>query len=313
VIGESGRAGGRYHRALVRVLSVGGAVLVALSAVACVNKPPRSAIAEPRRSAIAEPRPISAEDFNARNFSAAAHKPNQWFPLTPGTRFFFKGSSIDEGERISHAVDAIVTDLTKVIAGVRTTVVWERDYTEGELEEAEIAFFAQDDDGNVWHLGEYPEEYDQGKIVKTPAWLAGLDGATAGIAMMAEPQLGTPDYAQGYAPRPINWADRARVYETDQRTCVPVDCYENVLVTEEFELAKPGSFQLKYYASGVGNVRVGWRGKNEKEREELFLVDYEHLSPEEMAKARAGALKLDARAYELLEALYGQTEAAQAL
>jgi hypothetical protein len=63
----------------------------------------------------------------------------------------------------------------------------------------------------------------------------------------------------------------------------------------------------------VGNVRVGWRGKNEKEREVLFLVDYEHLSPEEMAKARASALKQEARAYELLDALYGQTEPAQAL
>ena len=295
--------GGRQAIGLVRIPWVVGALLVALSALACTGKPAREAAAEPRPTGtdvVDEPRPtgtdvvagpgaISAEDF-ARNFGDAAHEPNQWLPLTPGTRFFFKGSSIDEGERIGHAVDAIVTDLTKVIAGVRTTVVWERDYTEGELEEAEIAFFAQDDDGNVWHLGEYPEEYDKGKIVKTPAWLAGLDGATAGVAMMAEPHVGTPDYAQGYAPAPINWADRARVYQTGQRTCVPVDCYKNVLITEEFELAKPGSFQLKYYASGVGNVRVGWRGKNEKEREELFLVDYEHLSPEEMAKARAGAL-----------------------
>jgi hypothetical protein len=308
-------SGGRQAIGLVRIPWVVGALLVGLSALACTGKPAREAAADPRPTGtdvVAEPGAISAEDF-ARNFSDAAHDPNQWLPLTPGTRFFFKGSSIDEGERISHAVDAIVTDLTKVIAGVRTTVVWERDYTEGELEEAEIAFFAQDDDGNVWHLGEYPEEYDKGKIVKTPAWLAGLDGATAGIAMMAEPQLGTPDYAQGYAPPPINWADRARVYQTDQRTCVPVDCFNNVLVTEEFELAKPGSFQLKYYASGVGNVRVGWRGKNEKEREVLLLVDYENLSAEEMAKARSGALKMDARAYELLEALYGQTEPAQAL
>ena len=306
---------GRQTTGLVRIPWVVGALLVALSASACTGKPAREADAEPRPTgtdAVAEPHRISAEDFDAQSFSDGVHEPNQWLPLTPGTRFFFKGSSIDEGERISHAVDAIVTDLTKVIAGVRTTVVWERDYTEGELEEAEIAFFAQDDDGNVWHLGEYPEEYDKGKIVKTPAWLAGLDGATAGIAMMAEPQLGTPDYAQGFAPPPINWADRARVYQTDQRTCVPVDCYKNVLVTEEFELAKPGSFQLKYYAPGVGNVRVGWRGKNEKEREVLFLVDYEHLSPEEMTKARAGALKLDARAYELLEGLYGRTEPAQA-
>jgi hypothetical protein len=53
----------------------------------------------------------------------------------------------------------------QVIDGVRTTVVWERDHTEGELEEAGLAFFAQDNDANVWHMGEYPEEYEEG-----PRW-----------------------------------------------------------------------------------------------------------------------------------------------
>src|SRR5215212_1904153 len=145
---------GRGAIGFVRIPWIVGALLVALLAPACTGKPAREAEAKPRPTGtdvVAEPRPsgtdvvagpraISAEDF-ARNFNDSAHEPNQWLPLNPGTRFFFKGSSIDEGERISHAVDAIVTDLTKVIAGVRTTVVWERDYTEGELEEAEIAFF----------------------------------------------------------------------------------------------------------------------------------------------------------------------------
>lgn len=277
-------------------------MLVALSVVACGT--------EPSRDAVVEPRAISAGDFDARNFSDAVHVPNEWFPLTPGTRFVYKGSSIDDGERIGHAVVTTVTDLTKVIDGVRTTVVWERDYTEGKLEEAELAFFAEDNDGNVWNMGEYPEEYDEGKIVKTPAWLAGLEGATAGIAMMAEPRLGAPSYAQGYAPPPINWADRGRVYQADQRTCVPVACYRDVLVTEEFERAKPGSYQLKFYAPGVGNVRVGWRGAKEKEREVLVLVDYAQLSPKALARVRSDALELERRAYELRKDLYGQTQPA---
>ena len=41
--------------------------------------------------------------------------------------------------------------------------------------------------------------------------------------MRAEPRLGTPSYAQGYAPPPINWIDRGRVYKVGQKTCVPVD------------------------------------------------------------------------------------------
>ncbi len=61
-----------------------------------------------------------------------------------------------------------VTDLTKVVNGVRAVVVWDRDYASGELQETELAFFAQDNDGNVWHLGEYPEEYETGKACRTP-------------------------------------------------------------------------------------------------------------------------------------------------
>ena len=76
----------------------------------------------------------------------------------------------------------------------------------------------------------------------------------------------------GYAPPPINWVDRGRVYEVGQKTCVPVDCYDEVLVIEEFERNKPGAYQLKYYAPGVGDIRVGWRGPEEEEKRGLELV-----------------------------------------
>ena len=200
----------------------------------------------------------------------------------------FEGSAIDDGERITRRVVTIVTDLTKEINGVNSVVVWERDYNEGQLVEAELGFFAQDNDGNVWHMGEYPEEYEDGEFDKAPGWLAGPKGATAGIAMRAEPRLETPGYAQGYAPPPINWIDRGRVYKVGQKTCVPVDCYEDVLVIEEFERNMPGAYQLKYYAPGVGDVRVGWRGPEEEEKEGLGLVKDVRLSPEALAEDPSG-------------------------
>ena len=47
----------------------------------------------------------------------------------------------------------------------------------------------------------------------------------------------------------------------------------------EFERNKPGAYQLKYYAPGVGDVRVGWRGPEEEEKEGLELVKDVRLSP----------------------------------
>src|SRR5215211_4972205 len=252
----------------------------------------------------------SAEDFKRAQFDDPTRIDNRWLPLTPGTQLVYEGSAIDDGERISRRVVTTVSDLSKVIDGVKTLVIWERDFTAGQLSVPELAFFAQDNAGNVWLVGEYPEEYDEGEFDKAPAWISGQKGARAGITMLAEPRRGVPTYAQGYAPPPVDFTDRARVYKTGQQTCTPVECYENVLVTEEFNPDEPGAFQLKYYAPGVGNVRVGWRGEKEEEKEKLELVDYQHLSQQALAKVRRDALEMDKRAYERSE-VYRETPPAE--
>jgi hypothetical protein len=233
--------------------------------------------------------------------------------LRPGTRLFYRGSSLEDGERLHHTVDIVVTDLVKVVDGVPNRVVWERDYTEGELVEAELALFATDRYGNVWHMGEYPEEYEEGEFVKAPAWVHGLAGACAGITIPGEPETGTPDYAQGYAPPPIEWVDRGRVYRTADRTCVPAGCYDGVTVVEEFEHGVPDAFQDKHYAPGVGVVRVGWRGDADESKEVLRLVRFTRLTPGQLASLTAEALELEERAYTRSEDVWGRTErAAQA-
>jgi hypothetical protein len=218
----------------------------------------------------------------------------------------WEGHALDNEDEISRRVVSTVTDLTKLIDGVRVVVVWELDYTDGSLEESELAFFAQDSDGNVWRFGEYPEEYEGDKIVKTPLWLAGLEGARAGVAMVADPQLGTPSYAQGWGPQ-VGWNDRAETYRVGQETCVPVDCYRQVLVMREFSRTEPGAFQLKYYAADVGNVRVGWGGANEEEREVLVLTDIVHLTPDALAEVRQKALEQEQRGYNIRPDVYGLT------
>jgi hypothetical protein len=249
------------------------------------------------------------EVFDRNRFDQSTTIENEWFPLQPGTQFIYEGSSVEDGKRLPHRVVFTVTDLTKVIDGVRTVVAWDRDYSAGELVETELALFAQDDDGNVWHLGQYPEEYENGEFVDAPAWIAGFQNARPGISMKAKPELGAPSYSQGWGPA-VNWTDRAQVYRTGEKTCVPVDCYEDVLVMEEFSEEEPDAFQLKYYAPGVGNVRVGWKG-DDPSRETLKLVELVQLSAEALADVRAAALKLEKRAYALSKDVYAHTSPAE--
>jgi hypothetical protein len=252
------------------------------------------------------------EGFNPKNFDGRSTSVgNEWFPLRPGTRLVYAGTTVeDDGKRVPRRLVSIVTDLTKVIDGVRTVVVWDVDYKDGQLAETEIAFFAQDNDENVWLLGEYPEEWEGKKFVKAPAWLNGRENARAGIAMQAKPQLGAPSYAQGWGPA-VRWTDRATVDQMGQKTCVRKGCYEDVLVIAETSKEEPDAEQLKYYARGVGNIRVGWRGKGEKLKEELELVEIVQLSPEALAQARAKALELDKRAYQFAKKAYAGTPPAE--
>lgn len=246
------------------------------------------------------------EDFNPSNFDRSTTIDNEWWPLKPGTQLIYEGHTVEDDEKIPHRIVFTVTDLTKVINGVRTVVIFDRDYSNDRLEEAELAFFAQDNDGNVWHLGQYREVYDEMEFVGGRMWVVGhLEGAKAGIMMKAQPQVGMPDYSQGYAPAPFNWTDRARTYQMDQKITVPAGSYKDVLVTEEFNEEEPGAFQLKYYARGVGNVRVGWKG-DDAQKEELELVEVVKLSGKALAEVRAQAMELEKRAY-----VYGSTPPAK--
>lgn len=74
---------------------------------------------------------------------------------------------------------------------------------------------------------------------------------------------------------------------------------------------EPDAQQLKYYARGVGTIKVGWRGKGEKLKESLELVEIAQLSPEALAQARAKALELDKRAYQFGKRAYARTPLAE--
>ena len=249
--------------------------------------------------------------FDSARFSDPTTIDNQYLPLVPGTQFALVGqANRGQGQR-PHRVVFTVTDITKEIDGVRAVVVWDRDFQDGVLVEAELSFWAQDDNGAVWNLGEYPEEWEDGQLIGAPnTWLTGVQRARAGVHLQADPQPDTPSYLQGRAPA-IDFLDRAKVSEAHQRTCVPAGCFRDVLVTDEWNpLDQPADgHQLKYHAPGVGIVRIEAVGGDEQET--LVMTKYETLTPADLAEARAKVFKLDERAYVLAEDVWRGTPRAE--
>src|SRR6266508_3898431 len=190
--------------------------------------------------------------FNANNFPASPKVDNTLYPLVPGTQFVLLGHSNRTGEVLPHEIRFTVTDLTKVVNGVKTWVLWDLDINNSVLLEAELAFQAQDTSGNVWVLGEYPEEYKAGQKSAPSTWIAGKNQALGGVLVPGNPQVSSTKFLEAYAPPDIIYdcGQIAAVGSRNPAMCVPVGCFDtNVLeVDETSPLDPPGSVQLKYYA-----------------------------------------------------------------
>ena len=236
--------------------------------------------------------------FNPLNFPATPAVTNTRLPLIPGWQRVYEGRSNVNGQALPHQVTFTVTDLTKVIAGVRTVVVHDVDYSSGLLAEQELSFWAQDNQGNVWNLGEYPEEWINGVQLKgaPSTWMAGLDGAVPGIHMPVRlPEPGEDPYLQGYVPK-INFLDCATTFQTGTTACVPVGCFRGVVVNDETSPLDPGSgSQRKSYAAGVGIIDIGFVDDPQGER--LVLTQNAQLGPDALAAVRNAVLVMDARGY----------------
>jgi hypothetical protein len=235
--------------------------------------------------------------FDPDNFSNPTKITNPFLPLKPGTQFTYVGFTVnDAGDHIPHEVVTTVTDLTKEICGgLDALVAHEEDLSDGELEEAEFFLVGQDNDGNVWRFGEYTESYDpeSGEFLGGKAFFeCHLEGAEAGIAMLADPSLDSPQYSQGFAPAPISFTDKGEVVALDREIDVPFGDFTGVLEIRETNEEEPDFFQSKFYSKRVGLIRVGGE---DVQQETLALESIEKLGDEAMAAVREEVLALEAR------------------
>jgi hypothetical protein len=201
---------------------------------------------------------------NPRDFVARVDNP--WFPLLPGTTFVYRG--VKDGKTARDVVT--VTHATRTIQGVRSTAVADRLYLAGRLEERTTDWYAQDRRGNVWYFGEATGELDRaGHVTSTEgSWLAGHNGAKAGIYMTARPTVGQSrlqEYYKGHAE------DHFAVVSLRARVSVPYTTSNRALLTKEWTPLEPGTLDHKYYVRGIGNVKEV-TVKGPLERSELVSV-----------------------------------------
>ena len=174
---------------------------------------------------------------------------NPYYPLPVGRKLIYTG--VKDGQT---QVDTVtVTTETKVILGITATVVSDIAMHDNSVLEKTFDWFAQDDQGNVWYLGEDTKHYlPHGKVDTSGSWEAGVNGAQPGIIMEAHPQI--PDsYRQEFLAGEAE--DTACVVATTGTVTVPYGKIRNALTTLEATAIEPGAYDEKVYGPGVGIVR----------------------------------------------------------
>jgi hypothetical protein len=194
-------------------------------------------------------------DFGEATFNDSLTINNRYFPLVPETTFTYVAQADDQVE--TNVV--FVTDDAVEILGIQCRVVEDRVWVNGLLTEETFDWYAQDDEGNVWYMGEYTTEYEYppggGPPIETHdgSWNPNIDDAEPGFIMLAHPQPGDSyrqEYFEGQAE------DMGKVLRLNASVSVPWGDYTDCLVTKEWTPLDPGVVEQKYYAPGVGLVLV---------------------------------------------------------
>ena len=136
-----------------------------------------------------------------------------------------------------------VTGRTRKIAGITATVVSDNVYEPpSKLLEKTFDYYAQDDGGNVWYLGEDTRELlGGGKVDTAGSWLAGKSGAKPGLIMEADPRV------------PDSYRQECRSGEAEDLAWV-VTRGGSLVRTLEFSPLEPTVVERKVYKRGMGVV-----------------------------------------------------------
>src|ERR687898_2072015 len=188
--------------------------------------------------------------FDLENCDFASTGRNSYFILEPGYQVILEG--VEEGEKLQLVMS--VLNETKIINGVETRVVEEKETEGGNLVEVSRNYFAIcGPTNNAIYFGEDVDMYEDGKLIDHEgAWLSGENGSKAGVIMPGKVEVGLK-YYQEITPGIAE--DRAEIVSVNDTLETPAGKFNQVLKTEETNPLKPGEKEFKFYAPGIGLIQ----------------------------------------------------------
>jgi hypothetical protein len=171
---------------------------------------------------------------------------NDYFILEPGHAIYLA----DDDTRI----EIKVSGRTRMVDGIVTRIVEEREWKNGELYEVAMNYFAIcDGSKDVYYFGEEVDFYKDGKIVSHEgAWLAGVNGNKFGLFMPGKVEVGMK-FHQEVAPNVA--MDRAEVIEAHKPCNTAKRTFHSCVKTRESTPLDKQIIEYKYFAKGIGLIK----------------------------------------------------------
>lgn len=218
-------------------------------------------------------------------FTNPTNVTNPYFPKAITGHLISVG--IDAGE--SQRAEEMVLPTTRTIewggGTIEAIVIYYIAYGNGRLLETAFDFYAQDDAGNVYYLGEEVTNYEDGQVLNHEgSWLAGREGAPPSLIMPANPQVGMIFYPEN---RPGLVFEQDEVLSLSEEIMTPKGLINDGLLIQETLM--DGAVEFKTYAPNYGYVYA----KTPEETAQMVLLNYttdEHrVVPDTLVSIEGGA------------------------
>jgi len=202
---------------------------------------------------------VWTKDFMVESHHFSPTGSNTYFILEPNYYLVLENNDTDERERLV----ITVLDETKIVDGLETRIVEEKESVNGEIIEISRNYFAFDTNtSSIYYFGEEVDIYKNSEIVNHHgAWASGENGALFGLMIPGIVLLGAR-YYQEIAPGVA--MDRAEILSISDTLSTPSENFTDCLVVEETTPLEPNAKDYKIYAPGIGLIKDG----------DLFFVEH---------------------------------------
>jgi hypothetical protein len=194
----------------------------------------------------------STERFLAADFTDSELITNSWWTLPEGANFLYFADDGEDCEwNLIEVLGATGASFFGDYAGTDARIVLDRAWvdegcehgddfqafidSDPETEEVTYDWYAQDGDANIWYLGENTFDGDFGG-----SFVAGCDGAQAGIVVLGDPSKGAFYNQEFYEGEAEDWGKVVTFKPMDDLLCMK---------TKEWTPLEQGAVEHKWYCT----------------------------------------------------------------